>query len=192
MTWGRRFAQGLVFLALGGSFATASARADVDLVQTPPAVDPDEMLGRKLSPQEKETSAGTLAGEVDGAEAYVFGLVQGAKTKKDIILFNCLNQKLSDLRGLQKVAQDSKGGLAEAVLRENVDLQEFNYQKVFIAASQARTMRAEADACQGGSTLAMAGGVKVIVTVAGDKEGEAMFGASSGGSSRGPDATPVN
>jgi len=150
-----------------------------------------ELSGESLGPRQKIDFAAQTEKELGAATAKVLRLIEDAQRKKDIILLNCLNDKLAALRALLKVAGDSRLNLAEAVARENLDLQEHNFRKVYIAKQQGVAVAAEADACVGQVGIVSTGQTRVVVSVeGGSSEGDTSFGAAAGGSSRPPDASP--
>jgi hypothetical protein len=152
-----------------------------------------EFSGVGLSPQQKLSFAQTTASALDGTIQRILGLVTEAQQRKDVVLLNCLNDKLIALRGLLKVAEDGKLNLQEAIARENLDLQEHNYRKVAIADDQARLIMAEADACVGDLGYSQSGETIVSVTVEGQNQsGDEDFGTPSDSSTRPADSSPGN
>ena len=117
------FAAAFVFaLAIPPLTSTASAQdADGEV---------NDFSGGELSAQQKLDFAETAASELSTATARILSLIEEAQRQKDVLLLNCLNDKLINLRGLLKVAADSELNLAEAIARENQDQQEHNYRKV--------------------------------------------------------------
>ncbi len=149
-----------------------------------------DLAGRDLSTKQKADFADRAADEINSGLTKVLRLIEDAQRKKDIVLLNCLNDKLGALRGLLKVAEDSKLNLAEAVVRENQDLQEHNFRKLNIASQQAKTVFSEAEACIGQVGFVTTGQTRVVLTVeGGDTSGDTDFGAVAGGSTRPPDAS---
>jgi len=153
--------------------------------------DEGEISGQNMSSREKQDFAQGALQELEGTTNRILRLIEEAQKKKDVVLLNCLNDKLGALRGLLKVAGDSRLNLAEAAARENLDLQEHNFRKLFIAKKQALTVTSEADACVGQVGIVTAGQTRVVVSVeGGDAGADSGYGASSGGSSRPPDSSP--
>jgi len=151
-----------------------------------------EISGHDLSSPQKKTIADKTSAELDGRVKRVLKLIEDASKKKDIILLNCLNDKLLALRGLHKVAVDAQHGLAEAIARENVDLEEHNFRKVFIARDQGQIVAAEADACVGQVGTSFPGQTQVVMKYDGTTEADDDFGAAPGGNTRPPDASPID
>jgi hypothetical protein len=150
-----------------------------------------QISGQSMSPREKQDFGNQVVQDLEATTNRILRLIEDAQKKKDVVLLNCLNDKLGALRGLLKVAGDSRLNLAEAAARENLDLQEHNFRKLFISKQQALTVTSEADACVGQVGIVTAGQTRVVVTVeGGDPGAESGYGSSPGGSSRPPDASP--
>ena len=174
----------VVGLAVPGVLA-----AQTETAQVPTS---DEINGQDLSSSQKNTFAEKTSAELDGRVKRVLKLIETASKQKDIILLNCLNDKLLALRGLHKVSVDAQHGLAEAIARENVDLEEHNFRKVFIARDQGQIVAAEADSCVGQVGTSFPGQTQVVMKYDGDTEADDDFGAAPGGNSRPPDASPID
>jgi len=181
-------------IALGVALGAVEVQAAEDASEPaePAALSEEgEISGRNMSSREKQDFAQGAVQELEGTTNRILRLIEEAQKKKDVVLLNCLNDKLGALRGLLKVAGDSRLNLAEAAARENLDLQEHNFRKLFIAKKQALTVTSEADACVGQVGIVTAGQTRVVVSVeGGDAGADSGYGASSGGSSRPPDSSP--
>jgi len=177
---------------------TVAWPCSVALAQEAPAPDGQaaqsadgEISGQSMSAREKQEFANQAVQGLEATTNRVLRLIEDAQKKKDVVLLNCLNDKLGALRGLLKVAGDSRLNLAEATARENLDLQEHNFRKLFIAKQQALTVTSEADACVGQVGIVTAGQTRVVVSVdGGDPGADTGYGSSPSGSSRPPDASP--
>ncbi len=179
---------GFALLLLGGAVPT-TASAQGEGGETPTS---SEISGHDLSGPQKNTLAEKTAAELDGRVKRVVKMIEDASKKKDIILLNCLNDKLLSLRGLHKVSVDAQHGLGEAIARENVDLEEHNFRKVFIARDQGKIVAAEADACVGQVGTSFPGQTQVVMKYDGTTEADDDFGAAPGGNTRPPDASPMD
>ncbi len=179
---------GLVLLLSGVASPTAASAED----EGAGSLTSSEISGHDLSGPQKNTLAEKTAAELDGRVKRVVKMIEDASKKKDIILLNCLNDKLLSLRGLHKVAVDAQHGLGEAIARENVDLEEHNFRKVFIARDQGKIVAAEADACVGQVGTSFPGQTQVVMKYDGTTEADDDFGAAPGGNTRPPDASPID
>jgi len=152
-----------------------------------------DFSGTDLTPQQKLDFAESTAADLSAATNRILDLITEAQQRKDVLLLNCLNDKLIALRGLLKVAEDSKLNLAESIARENQDMQEHNFRKVAIADDQARLLIAEAEACVGDLGYSQSGETIVSVTVDGQNtEGDDEFGSPSDSATRPADSSPDN
>ncbi len=183
--------RGLLAIALALAVSMGPMGASDALAQDPD--DSPDFSGADLTAQQKLDFAATTADTLEAATNKILGLIEAAQSRKDVILLNCLNDKLISLRGLLKVAEDGKLNLQEAIARENADLQEHNYRKVAIAADQSRLIIAEAEACVGDLGYSQSGGTIVSVTVDGESsEGDDQFGSPSDSATRPADSSPDN
>lgn len=180
------FAAAFVFaLAIPPLASTASAEDEAGEV--------NDFSGGDLSSQQKLDFAERAASELNTATARILSLIEEAQRQKDVLLLNCLNDKLINLRGLLKVAADSELNLAEAIARENQDQQEHNYRKVAIADDQSKLIIAEAEACVGDLGFSQSGGTVVSVTVeGGNDKGDDDFGNPTASGTRPRDSSPDN
>ncbi len=151
----------------------------------------EDITGADLTSKQKEEFAAATVDELDAAMTDVISLIEAASATNDVILLNCLNEKLGLLKGLHKVAQDAKIDLAEAVARENADLQEHNFRKAFIARDQGQAIAAEAEACIGQVGTSFPGQTRMVVRYEGSEGADDDFGAAEGGETRPPDSSPV-
>ena len=178
------FVAALALAALGPmSPATAQAQAAEETAK--------DFSGSELTPTQKLAFAQSAAADLSSGTNRILGLIEEAQRRKDVLLLNCLNDKLIALRGLLKVADDSRLNLQEAIARENFDQQEHNYRKVAIADDQSKMIIAEAEACVGDLGYSQAGGTIVSVTVEGEiQTADEEFGSPSSSATRPEDSSP--
>jgi hypothetical protein len=93
-------------------------------------------------------SAATLA-RVKQIFKDVVSMVEQARRTKDVIKLNCVNEKLSQMRGLLRITEQADAGLTEAIARKEQSAVDHEYTKTSIARTRAEQMRAEAEACVG-------------------------------------------
>ncbi len=74
--------------------------------------------------------------------------LEDARGEKDIVKLNCVNEKLTQIKGLLKVAEQADIGLQEAVARKD-DGAESDSAKIGIARSKVDHLRAESEECVG-------------------------------------------
>ncbi len=78
----------------------------------------------------------------------VLARVEEARNEKDVVKLNCVNEKLTQMRALLKVAEQADLALREAMTRKD-PAGETELVKVGIARSKADRLRAESEQCIG-------------------------------------------
>jgi hypothetical protein len=75
--------------------------------------------------------------------------LEKARDNKDIIQINCVNEKLSDIRGLLKISEEAKASLDEAAAKRDKELINHEYTKISIAGMRVENFRLEVEGCVG-------------------------------------------
>lgn len=143
----------------------------------------EEMSGRDLTLKQKKEFGTRAVGELEGSVRKLLKMIEDAQKANDLILLNCLNDKLGLLRGAQKAASDSEFNLSEAAARENADLVEHNFRKLYIAREQGLTLAAEAEACVG-QVGSFPGQTRMVVNVEGGDSEDSDYGVASSSTTR--------
>ena len=78
----------------------------------------------------------------------VLGRLEEARGEKDIVKLNCVNEKLTQIKGLLKVAEQADISLQEAVARKDEGA-DSDFAKVGIARGKVDQLRVEAEECVG-------------------------------------------
>ena len=84
-----------------------------------------------------------------GALKDVLGRLEEARATKDVVKLNCVNEKLTQVKGLLRISEQSDVALQEAVSRKDTTASEHEYSKVSIARSKVDQLRSEAEQCIG-------------------------------------------
>jgi hypothetical protein len=147
------------------------------------AVTADEMSGRNLTLKQKKEFATRTVADLEGSVRKVLKMIEDAQKANDLILLNCLNDKLGLLRGAQKASSDSEFNLSEAAARENADLVEHNFKKLYIARDQGMTLAAEAEACVG-QVGSFPGQSRMVVNVEGGGSEDSDYGVAASSTTR--------
>jgi hypothetical protein len=79
----------------------------------------------------------------------VLGKIEEARGTKDVVKLNCVNAKLTQIKGLLRISEQSDVQLQEAVAKRETGTAEHEYTKVTIARSKVEQLRAEAEECIG-------------------------------------------
>lgn len=148
-------------------------------------VDVDEM-----TPRQRLDYAEDTVDEVKSHVRRTLKMVEEAQKAKDVVLLNCLNEKLAGLKALLKVVEDSDLAMREALARENNDLADHEFQKVVMARGQAAQLMAEADACIPEAGASYAGRGRWSITSPDVEEDESQYESDPSGYTRPPEASP--
>lgn len=79
----------------------------------------------------------------------VLGRLEEARATKDVVKLNCVNEKLTQVKGLLRISEQSDVALQEAVGKKDTTAAEHEYSKVSIARSKVDQLRGEAEQCIG-------------------------------------------
>lgn len=101
-----------------------------------------------LSDAEKlERSAQDLE-KMKAALKGVLSRVEDARNEKDVVKLNCVNEKLTQLKGLLKVAEQSDIALHEAIANKDGGA-DAEFTRIGVARTKIDALRSEADQCIG-------------------------------------------
>ena len=79
----------------------------------------------------------------------VLGKLEEARASKDVVKLNCVNEKLTQIKGLLRISEQSDVALQEAVAKRETSSSEHEFTKVMIARQKVEQLRAEAEECIG-------------------------------------------
>lgn len=119
-------------------------------------------LAAGLSDQQKLAQADDHVNRMKEVLKQVIGRLEEARTEKDIVRLNCVNEKLTQVKGLIKVSEQADIALQEAVARRD-ESADAEFQKIAIARAKVDQLRAEVEECIG--QLAFAVDEKTTVEV---------------------------
>lgn len=75
--------------------------------------------------------------------------LEEARNSKDVVKLTCVNEKLTQIKGLLRISEQADVGLQEAVARNESEAANHEFTKVTIARSKVDQLRAEAEQCMG-------------------------------------------
>lgn len=161
----QRFALALLLLGSSG-LPVASAFA-----QAQPAVSSSGAEGLRIESQgsaqesdkEKLSRSKDRLLRMQQTLGVVLKHVEVARKARDIIKLNCLGDKLTQVKALLKIAEQSYIGLQEAVARGAEDGAQHEFAKIGIARQRLDGLRAEAEQCIGQAAYFV--DEKTVVTV---------------------------
>ena len=120
-----------------------------------------------LSDAEKQEKASQYTSEMKGVLTQVLSLLKEAREDKDVIKVNCVNEKLTKIKGLIRIAEQADITLQEAIAKGERDAATHEFHKISISHQKVKILKTEAEQCIG--ELAFAVG-KTSVEVEVDKE----------------------
>lgn len=116
---------------------------------------------------QKLSRASSMISEMKQALGHVVKLLAEAREEKDVIKVNCINEKLTSIKGLIRIAEQAEMNLQESVSKAEKDTSAHEFHKIAISHQKIKILRAEAEQCIG--ELAFAVG-KTSVEVEVDKD----------------------
>ena len=103
----------------------------------------------KLSTSQKLTRAAKDINQIKGVLELALQRLEAARAEKDIVKLNCVNDKLSAIKGLLKISEQADISLKEAAARKDGELINHEFTKISIAAIRAENFRVEVEGCVG-------------------------------------------
>jgi hypothetical protein len=103
----------------------------------------------QLPPREMATQADKMIAEMEGFHKEILEDQSQAKTSKDVIKLNCVNENLLALKQLLNIADAAENELDEAIAGGIREDQIHNYGKITIARDNARQAATESQNCIG-------------------------------------------
>ena len=79
----------------------------------------------------------------------VIAKLEEARNSKDVVKLNCVNEKLTAIKGLLRISEIADVNLQEAVAKHEGESATHEYTKVSIARTRVNQLRAEAEECIG-------------------------------------------
>ncbi|HUB05682.1 MAG TPA: hypothetical protein VMB50_01710 [Myxococcales bacterium] len=116
-----------------------------------------------LSDKEKLSRSDDAVAEMQKVLREVLDRLEEARKERDIVKLNCVNEKLTQIKALLRIAEQAYIALQEAIARAVPDNAEHEFAKIEIAKQRVTELRAEAEQCIG--ELAYVVDEKTVVTV---------------------------
>ncbi len=125
----------------------ALALAGLAIAQAPaPADAPD---ASKVPDPEKVRLSSEAVTKMRGSLKDVLAKLEEARSIKDVVKLNCVNEKLTQVKGLLRISETSDVALQEAVAKRETATAEHEFTKVAIARTKVEQLHAEAEECIG-------------------------------------------
>jgi hypothetical protein len=98
---------------------------------------------------EKITRSGAAVSRMRAVLSEVLGRLEEARATKDVVKLNCVNEKLTQVKGLLRISELADVAMQEAVAKKEDSAALHEYTKVSIASTKVVQLRAEAEQCLG-------------------------------------------
>lgn len=135
-----------------GALGQGSDAGSVPGSEAPPATPGLQLqleTGEQLSDPEKIERSRKHLDVMRVALSEVLKQLEEAREGKDIIKLNCVNEKITQVKGLLKISENAGIALEEAVARRESEGAEHEYQKIAIARQKVDQLRSESEECVG-------------------------------------------
>lgn len=103
----------------------------------------------KISTEDKKKNGEKMISESRGALARVTELLFQARESNDMVQRNCVNEKLTQIKGLLKLSEGASVSMYEAMGKGADDVTNHEYTKIAVAHQKTQLLRTEAEQCVG-------------------------------------------
>lgn len=118
---------------------------------------------QNLSPQQRVQRGAEHLNRMREVLKTVLKFLEEAREKRDVIKLNCVNEKLTAVKGLLKVSEQADVTMQEALARRDEETSRHEYDKISIARNKVDQLLGESEACVGELSI-YAGDTTVEVT----------------------------
>jgi hypothetical protein len=102
-----------------------------------------------ITDAEKKVRAERMIGDARKSLARATELLQEARNAKDIVQLNCVNEKLTQIKGLLRLSEKASVQMYEAMAKGAQDVVNHEYTKIAVAGQKTQLLRTEAEQCVG-------------------------------------------
>lgn len=103
----------------------------------------------KIPVEEKQSKVEGMLAEQRKILARVTNLLKEARAAKDIVQLNCVNEKLTQIKGLLKISENASVKMYEAIANAQDDVINHEFTKITVAHQRGVSLGAEAEQCVG-------------------------------------------
>jgi hypothetical protein len=121
-----------------------------------------------VADSEKAPRAATHISRMKESLKRLLTLLEEARESKDVVKLNCVNEKLTQTKGLLRISEQAEDALQEALARHDREVGNHEFAKISISRQKTEQIAAEAESCVG--ELAVYAG-DTVVTVEGGYHG---------------------
>lgn len=158
----RRMSLALLLLALSVPAAAQEAESADPAPSTGPA-GLDVPSVQPASPAVMKKQSEEMAEGMRTSLKHVLAMIEKARANRDVVLLNCLNEKLGQMKALVRVGEQSNVNLQEFLAKDQVEGAIHERRKIGLASEKVKNLSTEAEGCLGESGAV--GGGRTVVTV---------------------------
>lgn len=146
----------------------ASAQEGETVVTAEPTVEEDAPIEIEQVPDtEKADQADAYINNMKEVLRTILKYLEEARDERDVVKLNCVNEKLTAVKGLLRISETSDVTLREALARRDPEAAAHEFEKIAIAARKVEQLRGESEACVG-ELAVYSGDTQVEVVVSGE------------------------
>ena len=162
---------------------TATAFAQNSVTNTvKEQIQPRESAIEMVPDEEKSVRTRRAVDNMRGSLSKVLRYLEEAREQRDVLKLNCVNEKLTAIKGLLRVSEQAAVTMMEALSTKDVTVAQHEYEKIMIAASKTEELSAESEVCIG-ELAVYSGQTSVTVEVRDEVISTAVTGSENTGSS---------
>jgi len=113
------------------------------------AQEPAYRNAERLSVPEKQERSAKEVERMKDSLRQALERLKTARERKDILQLNCVNDKLSAIKGLLKLSEEAWSNLLEAIAKGDEELINHEFTKISIAGVRVENFRVEVEGCVG-------------------------------------------
>jgi hypothetical protein len=143
---------------------------------TPPAQVQSERSGEakiepeKLTDEQKRENAERFLASQRRTLARLTLMVKEARTSRDMLQLNCLNDKLEQVKGLLRISEAASVSMYDGMGRDDAELVNNQYTRLALAQLKTQGLQAEANQCIGAKAV-FTGNTEIQMTILEGVEG---------------------
>ncbi|MGA9520349.1 MAG: hypothetical protein WBV82_02730 [Myxococcaceae bacterium] len=163
----------IVLTALLLTAATSAAQAPAPDATVPPAQTAADAASSRedytqVPPEEKKRRSAEALTAMRDVLKDALGKLEEARNTRDVVKLNCVNEKLTQIKGLLRISEQADVSMQEALARSETTTADHEFTKVMIARQKVNQLRGEAEECIGQLAFQTDQNVQVEVEVPDD------------------------
>jgi len=139
------------------------AQSSTTVEKSGPAIEEIE----KVSDEEKPEKSRRAIDKMRGVLSKVIKYLEEARDQRDVLKLNCVNEKLTAIKGLLRVSEQADVAMQEAIATGESTASEHEYEKIMIASKKVQSLGTESEVCIG--ELAVYSGQTSVSVEVGDE-----------------------